>query len=85
MAPHSLIEVDRRFRGAYWLNHQGASHISESCHLHTRRRENLKSHKSSLRIMPAELSSSKQEEWAKEMINLTLRRIFVHTSQGHMD
>jgi hypothetical protein len=43
------LEVDRRFKGAYCLHHQGdfnettRRYIPESCHLHARRRENLKS------------------------------------------
>jgi hypothetical protein len=39
--------VDRRFRGAYCLHHQGSlKYIPEdNSEHHTRRRENLKSHK----------------------------------------
>jgi hypothetical protein len=47
IAPCSIVEVDRRFRGAYCLRRQGDEsrrNIPEGC-LHTRRRENLKSHK----------------------------------------
>jgi hypothetical protein len=64
MAPWSLVQVDWRFRDAYYLHHHGDEmiivaarvsqnsvhicrstqrYIPESCHLHTRRRENLKS------------------------------------------
>jgi hypothetical protein len=39
-APCSLVEVDRRFRGAYCLHHSGDDttrrYVAESCHLHTR-------------------------------------------------
>jgi hypothetical protein len=47
-APYSLVEVGRRFRGTYYLHHQGYDYqstlrnIPEGCHLHTRGRENLK-------------------------------------------
>jgi hypothetical protein len=60
IAPYSLVEVDRRFTGAYCLHHVALMidaisisetsvyfyettrrYISESYHLHTRRRENL--------------------------------------------
>jgi hypothetical protein len=45
VAPCSLVEIDRRFRDAYCLHHQGNDrNISEDSHLHTRRREILKSH-----------------------------------------
>jgi hypothetical protein len=53
VAPCSLVEVYRRFRGPCCLHHQGdESHFyqntwrynSEDGHLHTRRRENLKSY-----------------------------------------
>jgi hypothetical protein len=37
----SLVEIDRRLRGAYCLHHHT---IPEGCQLHTRRRENLKPH-----------------------------------------
>jgi hypothetical protein len=70
IAPYSLVEVNRRFRGLYCLHHQGdyfirllmeavrisetsvyynetaRRYIPEGCNLHTRHRENLKSHKS---------------------------------------
>jgi hypothetical protein len=37
--------VDRRFRGAYCLHHQGLQYNPEdNSEHHTRRRENLKSH-----------------------------------------
>jgi hypothetical protein len=36
-------------------------------------------HQSSLAILPAETSSSKKEEWAKGMKNLTLPSVSVHT------
>jgi hypothetical protein len=49
-----IVGVDRRFRVAYYLHHQGDETlvysetarrpIPEGCHLHTRSRENLKSH-----------------------------------------
>jgi hypothetical protein len=39
-------------------------------------------HHSSLAIVPAESFSSKQEEWAKEIMNLALQSIFVHTTQS---
>jgi hypothetical protein len=53
--PCSQVDVDGRFRGAYCLHHQGSEtsdniylttrkYISEDSKLHTRRRENLKSH-----------------------------------------
>jgi hypothetical protein len=47
IAPCSLVEVDRRFRGAYCLRHcpDGDYFNPEGCNLHTRRRENLKSHR----------------------------------------
>jgi hypothetical protein len=38
-------------------------------------------HQSSLSILPAESSSSEQEERAKGMMNLALRSIFAHTSE----
>jgi hypothetical protein len=38
--PCSLYGVDRRFRGAVCLHHQG----DEGSDVHTRRRENVKSH-----------------------------------------
>jgi hypothetical protein len=42
--PRKMI-VDRRFRGAYCLHHQGRQYIPEdNSEHHTRRRENLKSH-----------------------------------------
>jgi hypothetical protein len=52
VAPCSLVEVYRCFRGACCLHHQGDSpdyqtiwrNNPEDRHLHTRRRENLKSH-----------------------------------------
>jgi hypothetical protein len=49
IAPCSLVEVDRRFRSAYCLHHQGERpdtrrYIPEDSDLHARRRENLKSH-----------------------------------------
>jgi hypothetical protein len=48
IAPCSLVEIDRRFRGAYCLHNQGSAptrrNIPEGCHVHTRCRENLKSH-----------------------------------------
>jgi hypothetical protein len=37
MAPCSLVGVDRRFRAAYYLHHQGEA---QGSHLHTRRLEN---------------------------------------------
>jgi hypothetical protein len=59
-APCSLVETDRRFRSAYCLLHQGDStphlwkaislyqtarrSIPDDNHLHTRLRQNLKSH-----------------------------------------
>jgi hypothetical protein len=54
VASCSLVEVDRHFKGAYDLHHQGDETtiylnetirrcIPEGCHLRTRRRENLKS------------------------------------------
>jgi hypothetical protein len=59
----SLVEADWRFRCAYCLCHQGdlkrrssstrlttRRDIPEGCHLHTRRRENLKSHISRITI-----------------------------------
>jgi hypothetical protein len=62
VAPCSLVEIFRRFRGACCLHHLGDEkaagtsetsvdfyqstrhNIPEDSHLHTRRRENLKSH-----------------------------------------
>jgi hypothetical protein len=64
VAPCSLVEVNRRFRGACGLHHQGdessipldsetsvnfyqttrRNNPEDSLHLHTRRREKLKSH-----------------------------------------
>jgi hypothetical protein len=54
VAKCSMVEVDRRFRGAYCLRHQVDESLNfysttrcnnpEDSHLHTRR-ENLKSHK----------------------------------------
>jgi hypothetical protein len=41
VAPCSLVEAYRRFRGACCLHHDGDRPDS---HRHTRRRENLKSH-----------------------------------------
>jgi hypothetical protein len=53
-APCSLAEVDKHFKGAYCLHHQGGEsvcfyettrrNIPDGCHLHTCRRENLNSH-----------------------------------------
>jgi hypothetical protein len=40
VAPCSLVEVYQRFRGPYCLHHQRP----EDIHLHTHRRENLKSY-----------------------------------------
>jgi hypothetical protein len=43
----SLAEVYRRFREWYCIHRPddgGSTHIAESCHIQTRRRENLKSH-----------------------------------------
>jgi hypothetical protein len=67
IAPCSMVEVDRRFRGSYCLHHQGAlameavrtsetsvnyytsrRNIPEGCHLHTRHRKDLKSHRGKL-------------------------------------
>jgi hypothetical protein len=42
----SQVNVDRRLRAAYCLHHQGDD--DEDSKLHTRRRKNLKSHKSSV-------------------------------------
>jgi hypothetical protein len=46
-----LVEIDWRFRGAYCLHHHGPDdyettrrNVLEDSHLHTLRRENLKSH-----------------------------------------
>jgi hypothetical protein len=51
-----LLDIYRRFRGAYWLTvmmetkflrnvgHTMRCNISEGSHIHTRRHENLKSH-----------------------------------------
>jgi hypothetical protein len=64
VAPCSLVEVYRRFRGIFWIHHQGGlidgsrkcfwnvskllpDHTAlqlEDSHLHSRRRENLKSY-----------------------------------------
>jgi hypothetical protein len=55
VVPCSHVGVDRRFRGAYCLHHQGPEtsinfsvttwhYIPEDSHLHTYRRENLNSH-----------------------------------------
>jgi hypothetical protein len=55
VAPCSPMKVERRFRGAYCLHHQGDGsafyfhrtkrrYISESCHFHTGCREGLKHH-----------------------------------------
>jgi hypothetical protein len=47
----TVIEVNRRFRGAYCVHQQGETtrrYIAEGYHLHTRRRENLKSHRNNL-------------------------------------
>jgi hypothetical protein len=41
VAPCSLVEIYRRFRGSCCLHHQGDN--PEDSHLYTRRRENLKS------------------------------------------
>jgi hypothetical protein len=60
IAPCSLVQVDRRFRGAYCLHPQGDETsvyfnkttrrcIPEGYHLHIRRLENPKSHK--LRVL----------------------------------
>jgi hypothetical protein len=49
MTSSSLVEVNQRFGGSYCHHHQvyfdetTLHHISESCLLHTRRHENLKS------------------------------------------
>jgi hypothetical protein len=42
IAPCSVVEIYRRYRGACCLHHQDAWHIPEGCHLHALRRENLK-------------------------------------------
>jgi hypothetical protein len=42
VAPCSLVEVYQRFRGPCCLHHQGDR--SEDSHLHTHRREDLKSY-----------------------------------------
>jgi hypothetical protein len=47
VAPFSLVETDSRFRGAYCFHHQGNRPDyggDEDSYLHTRRRDNLKSH-----------------------------------------
>jgi hypothetical protein len=54
VVPCSLVEVYRRFTGAYCFHNQGDPPVNayqtirhnnpEDSHLHTRRRENLKSH-----------------------------------------
>jgi hypothetical protein len=47
VAPYSLVEVNRHFGGTSCLHHQGETtwrNIPEDSQLHTRRRENLKSH-----------------------------------------
>jgi hypothetical protein len=40
IAPRSLVQVDRRFGGAYALTQH---YVPEGCHLHTHCNENLKS------------------------------------------
>jgi hypothetical protein len=56
IAPRSLVDVDRRFRGlvletvrssetSVYFNETTLSCMPEDCHLHTRRRGNLKSRK----------------------------------------
>jgi hypothetical protein len=66
VAPCSLVEIYLRFRDAYCLNHQISFYettqrsIPEDSHLHTRRREHLKLHKSSLSL----LSSQDLHYWA---------------------
>jgi hypothetical protein len=70
-APFSLVEVDRRFRGAYSLHHQDETsvnfyettkrNIPEGCHLRTLRRENLKSHKAII------MHSSCRRRWRKRI------------------
>jgi hypothetical protein len=61
-APCSLVEVHRRFRSAYCLYHKGEEtsvyfneitrhHIPEGYHLHTRRRESLKSQNHALLLI----------------------------------
>jgi hypothetical protein len=42
VAPCSLLDIDRRFRGAYCLHQQ--SDKPEDRYFHTRRSDNLKSH-----------------------------------------
>jgi hypothetical protein len=52
IASCNLVKVDRRFRGAYCLHHQGETArrcIPEGFKVHTHRRENQKSHTSRLR------------------------------------
>jgi hypothetical protein len=49
VAPYSLVDIDRRFRGAFSASiisvYQTARcNIPVDIHIHTRRRENLKSH-----------------------------------------
>jgi hypothetical protein len=53
VAPCSLVEVYRRFRGACCLHHQGDD--TRDNHHNTRRRKNLKSHKITLisKLYPA--------------------------------
>jgi hypothetical protein len=51
IAKCSAVEIDRRFRGAYYLHYQvnspydAARHnVAEDCHLHSRCRDNMKPH-----------------------------------------
>jgi hypothetical protein len=54
VVPCSLAEVYQCFRGAYCLHHQCGcgSNITEDSRFHTRRRENLKSHRISGQFRP---------------------------------
>jgi hypothetical protein len=64
VAPCSLVEVYRRFRGACCLHHQGD--IPENSPFHTRLRENLKSHPDIMRLR------------FKRNVNLRQTRLWLH-------
>jgi hypothetical protein len=63
IAPCRLVRIDRRFRGAYFIQHQGDPEtsvsndqtarcsITEDGNLYTRRRENLKSHLQIMKLL----------------------------------
>jgi hypothetical protein len=64
VAQCSLVEVYQRFRGACCLHHQSYQtarcNNREDSHLHTRRRENLKSHNAFNLLIKSPISEESQ-------------------------